>query len=102
VLCCATVRAGQRPIKHASIPAPACRHAAAQSEVGQFGHLKKVIRYLFASHPQLMEEYRQLVRVLPKDMSSGELLDGMCQLVHRHWPASGPSQHVLINHMARA
>jgi hypothetical protein len=61
-----------------------------------------VIRYLFASHPLLMEEYRGLVRVLPQERSSGELLDGMCQLVRRHWPASGPRQHVLINHMARA
>jgi hypothetical protein len=73
-----------------------------QSQFGHFGHLKKVIRYLFSSQPQLMAEYTQLVRILPQDMSSEELLDKICGLVYQHWPASGPSQHMLINHMARA
>lgn len=74
----------------------------AKTEVGRFGQLKKVLKYLFSSHAGLWESCNTILRTQPSDMVSEELLELVCAEVRRHWRPHGPSQLMLINHMKTA
>ncbi|GLC71316.1 hypothetical protein PLESTF_001102200 [Pleodorina starrii] len=67
--------------------------------VKSFGRLKVVMRYLFASSPQLAEAAEGLLRRTPGDCSAGQLVGALCEQVERGWPAGGPSRRVLYDHM---
>jgi hypothetical protein len=71
-----------------------------QSERGQFGRLKKVMRYLFAGTPELSAACQQLVKAQPAHMTSQQLLDSICEQVQRHWQPGGPRQQRLVSHMS--
>ncbi|EFJ40355.1 hypothetical protein VOLCADRAFT_108215 [Volvox carteri f. nagariensis] len=68
-----------------------------------FGRLKVVMRYLFASSPQLAEECEALLRRTPSHCSAEELVGDLCAAVERGWPRSGgPTRRVLYDHMNKA
>ncbi|PNW82580.1 hypothetical protein CHLRE_06g284800v5 [Chlamydomonas reinhardtii] len=65
----------------------------------KFGRLKKVMKYLFASSPQLAVACESLLRVRPDSCTPADMVDMLCEQIGRHWPASGPTRLVLYDHM---
>lgn len=64
--------------------------------------LKQVARYLFASHPGLQEQLQVMRKCQPDAEGMPAFVEGMCEAVHLHWPAGGPVDPVLVNHMPHA
>ncbi|GIM10350.1 hypothetical protein Vretimale_14102 [Volvox reticuliferus] len=65
-----------------------------------FGRVKVVMRYLFASSPELAAACEELLRRTPRDCSPADLVQDLCARVERGWPCSGgPTRRVLYDHM---
>ncbi|GIL56184.1 hypothetical protein Vafri_11576 [Volvox africanus] len=65
-----------------------------------FGRVKVVMRYLFASSPQLAAACEELLRRTPRDCSPADLVQELCTQVELGWPRSGgPTRRVLYDHM---
>ncbi len=67
-----------------------------------FGRLKVVMRYLFASSPQLAAACEALLRRTPRDCSAPELVAQLSEEVARGWPRGGPTRRVLYDHMNKS
>jgi len=80
--------------------APGEQHSN-MSKAGFFGRMKKIMRYLFSSEPELWMACDKLLRAQPDTMSGGELVELLCSEVRKHWRSGGPSQLMLYNHMTK-